>query len=310
MKDRVYLSTEIGVPLLKFLWKWKLASTAAIAIRFFSHRKDPRSGYNYLCKLRLAHYLALRSEDEGRGFLWALDRAGFEAIRHHFPELREDGYKSEFRRHDWLASAFHLGDWLLAAPAGVQTFSEQELRRLEPEHYPLWVPRDPAHRPDGYWHRLDGNTPRTVALEMELNRKKSDAYQRVGSFYGESTQVARVLWVVPALSDATSVQTSLAKAPGARAGIHSFVILGSFLKQGWSATIESGPGKGLSCESFLWRALGIPEGAIEVPSGGHGTSMALLETRIRRFHLATYGLGAVGRFSRLTPASAGVARSA
>ncbi len=303
MKEFFYLSNETGIPLLKFLWKWKLVSTAGLAVRFFPHMKHPFSAYNYLNRMRRAHYLTTRTDEEGRGFLWALDRSGFDAIRHHLPELREEGYKSEFRRHDWLASAFHMGEWLVAVPAGVQTLSEQQLRRLEPEHYPEWAPRSAAHRPDGYWHRMDSGTYRTVALEMELNRKKAAFYQGIGSFYGESAQVGRVLWVVPTLSDAVAIKTNLDKAPGSRVNIHSFVFLRSFLKQGWSALIEYGPGKGFSVETFLTKALCISQDSFVVPLAFRGTTMALLETRIKRFQPVTYGHEAAGRFSGLTTTS-------
>jgi hypothetical protein len=303
MKSSIRLSSEVGIPLLKFIWQWKLVSSAALARRFFSHRKNPRTAYNYLCKLRKAHYLTSPTEEESRGQFWSLGRAGFEAIRHSFPELREEGYKSEFKRHDWLTSAFHLGEWLTVVPPGVQVFSEQELRRLEPEHYPAWVPRDSSHRPDGYWHRRDGDRSRTVALEMELSRKKASSYHGIGSFYGEAAQVGRVLWVVPALSDAVAIEANLYRGPGSSRRLHSFVILDSFLKHGWSANIQRGPGTDLSVESFLSKALELTPGASRVLSGCRGTAKALLETRIRRFDSVPYGHEATGRISLLAPTS-------
>ncbi|MGK5085738.1 hypothetical protein WDW37_20810 [Bdellovibrionota bacterium FG-1] len=305
MSEPIYLSKEIGVPLLKFIWKWKVVSTAGISLRFLSHMKFPTAPYDYLRKLREAHYIVSTSAGEqGRGYLWTLDRAGFEAIRPSLPELREVGYKAEYREHDWLVSAFHLGEWLVQSPAGVQTFSEQLLRRLEPEHYPAWVPKDRGHRPDGYWHRMDKGTIRTIALELELNRKKATAYQGVGSFYGESAQVGRVLWVVPALSDAVFIQNNLNKGPGSRSDIHSFVMLDSFLKDGWSGLITQGPGKGLSVESFLSKALGVSPEASATPTRIRGVTMALLNTRLKRIQSAPYGLGREGQFSRQTTANA------
>ena len=308
MKEPIYLSKETGVPLLRFIWKWKVVSTAGLTLRFFSHMKYPSSPYDYLSRLRDAHYLvSTRASEEGRGYLWSLDRAGFEAIRNSLPELREVGYKAEYREHDWLVTSFHLGEWLVGCPAGVQVFSEQLLRRLEPDHYPLWVPKSSGHRADGYWHRMDQGTPRTIALEVELNRKKGTTYQGVGSFYGESAQVGRVLWVVPALLDALFIQKNLDKGPGSRTGIHSFVILDSFLKQGWSGLIEYGPGKGLSIETFLSKALGTFCDSFVTPSRLRGVTMALLDTRLKRVQSVPYGLGSEGQISRLTTASAVVA---
>jgi hypothetical protein len=290
MRGRVYLSRERGAPLLKFLWTWKLVSTAALARRFFPNATNPVSAYNWLLTLKNNGYITLRTDERGENSLWTLERAGFRAIRDLLPSLREEGYLSEAPYHDWLASAFHLGEWLVERPAGVQTLSEQQLRRLEPEHYPEWTPKDLRHRPDGYWYRVANNGPRTIALEMELTRKKGPLYQSIGSFYGESAQVNRVLWIVRTFSDARAIHENLDRGPGARANIHSFVMLNSFLKQGWSAAIEHGPGKGLSVQTFLQKALGCPENAFVVQTGCGCMVNALLETRRRTFKSATSGI--------------------
>ncbi len=289
MSGGVYLSRERGTPLLRFLWTWKLASTAALARKFFPDVKNPVSAYNWLLGLKNSGYITYKTDERGQHSLWTLERSGFRAIRDLLPALREEGYLSEAPHHDWLATAFHLGEWLVESPNGIQILSEQQLRRIEPEHYPEWAPKDLRHRPDGYWHRVAQNGSRTVAFEMELTRKKGPVYQSIGSFYGESAQVNRVLWVVRGLSDVRFIQENLDKGPGARSNIHSFVILSSFLKSGWSAPVEHGPGKGLSVEIFLRKALGISESAFVVPSQCHGTVAALLETRIKRIKSVSSG---------------------
>ena len=284
MKEIIQLSPEVGVPLLKFLWRWKLVSTAALTTRFFSHLKHPFSGYNYLSRLRDAGYVESHPVEKGDGLFWSMGRAGYDAIRRdELPELKESGFKSEAKLHDWLTSAFHIGEWLVTGPAGVQVCSEQELRRLEPEHYPAWVPRDVGHRPDGFWHRIDRGEVRTIALEMELNRKRAAAYQGIGSYYGSAVQVGRVLWVVPTLTDAKSIAALLNEAPGARPQMHSFTLVDSFRKKGWSALIEVGPGQGYSVQSYLLMALGIEPDTFVIPEPFRGTTMELLETRIKRF---------------------------
>lgn len=303
MKKPIELSNELGVPLLKFLWKWKLVSNAGLARRFFAHTTHPFSSYNWLLRLKHAHYIDQRWDEQGQSFLWTLDRAGFCAIKDFLPPLREEGYSSESPRHDWLASAFHMGNWLVRAPAGIQLISEQELRRYETEVYPNWIPKDSSHRPDGYWYRPIPGSARIVAFEMETNRKNASRYEGVGSFYGETAQISRVLWIVLSLSEAKRIDDHLSKGLGSRTELHSFVRLNSFLKQGWSAPIEYGPGVNLTIESFLRKALGISENEIEVTSLCHDTTMSLLETRIRQSIPATSGARCEGSVLKPTTVS-------
>jgi hypothetical protein len=95
MSGKVYLSRERGTPLLKFLWTWKLASTAALARRFFPQATNPVSAYNWLLALKNRGYITLRTDERGENSLWTLERAGFRAIRDLLPVLREEGYLSE-----------------------------------------------------------------------------------------------------------------------------------------------------------------------------------------------------------------------
>jgi hypothetical protein len=300
MSKPTQLSNEIGIPILKFLWKWKLVSTGGLTRKFFPEIQHPFSSYNYLLKLKRAGFVAQKWDDQGRSFLWTLDRAGFEVVKNTLPPLREEGYRSEAVYHDWMTTAFHLGPWLTRTPHGVLLTSEQELRRIEPEDYPSWTPKSGEHRSDGYWHSKYGDTARTVALEMELNRKKAVFYPALGNFYGESAQINRVLWVVRTLSDAARILENLAKAPGAKREMHSFVRLGSFLKSGWSATIEHGSGRTLKVQSYLNKALAIPADDIPVTSACHDVGMSLLETRIRQSISSTSGARREGSVSGLT----------
>jgi hypothetical protein len=300
--SKALISSENGMPLLKFLWRWKLVSTPALARKFFPER-NPLTAYNWLLKLKHHHFLTFHRDAGNEYALWSLNRAGFELVRRRLPTLREEGFRSEAPYHDWLVSAFHLGEWLIERPSGVRVFSEQELRRVEAENYPAWVPKSSEHRPDGYWHRVSSSDPRTLALEMELNPKKAARYQSVGTFYGESPLINRVLWVVPTLGDAKRIGESLAKGPGSRSEMHSFVRLGSFLKQGWSAPIEHGAGIRLTVSSFLQKALAIPECDMGATTACHVTLKSLLESRIRPIHSASSKVSGAGDFSRPTTTS-------
>jgi hypothetical protein len=300
----IQVSNEIGIPILRFLWKWKLASTGALARRFLPESKHPFSAYNYLAKLKHAGYVAQKWDEQGSYFLWTLDRAGFELVKRFLPPLKEEGYRSEANYHDWLTTAFHLGPWLCRLPRGVSLLSEQELRRFELDEYPKWAPRSTAHRSDGYWHSEFGSSSRTVSLEMEVTRKKLELYPSIGSFYGESAQINRVLWVVQTQTDAKRILENLSKGLGAKTEMHSFVRLKSYLQTGWSANIEYGAGKTLSVQSFLAKALGIPENDMSITSADHDTAMSFLETRIRQSISSTSGARREGSVSGLTTSNA------
>lgn len=278
MSGGLRLLSNHHLSLLKLLWKWKLMSTSAVSKKVWPDNKVS-SSYSRLIELKNKKFITIKTTDWEDCHLWSLDRGGFSAIRDFLPELREVGYGSEHRIHDWLTSSFHLGDWLINAPAEVSFFSEQELRRFHPEHYPTWAPNESSHRPDGYWHSDVGADRRTVALEMEINRKLPSDYQRVGSFYGDHLKIDRVLWVVDSLASAENILKNLENAPGARSKIYSFVLIHSFLKNGWQALIEYGSGKGLNVTSFLSKALALPNCANPVKTLYDCTAFALLETR-------------------------------
>lgn len=97
---------------------------------------------------------------------------------------------------------------------------------------------------------------------------------------------------------------NLSKGIGVKTEMHSFVRLKSFLQTGWSANIEYGAGKTLSVQSFLAKALGIPENDMSITSADHDTAMSFLETRIRQSISSTSGARREGSVSGLTTANA------
>jgi len=239
------------------LWKWKLLTTAAISARFFPNRYRSRA-YNRLQDLKKHGLIEQRCDERGIRHHWVLTRRGYGAVRSALPDLKEDGFKSEYPEHDALVTAFHLGDWLLGSPGGVRFFSEQQLRRLELREYPDWVPRTEVHRPDGYWGFSMGGAIVPVALEVELTRKSNQEYEDVGFFYDEQERVERVLWVVPTKAAADRIQANIIKAARARAHIHDFVILGQFRERCWDALIFQGPDQHQTVIELLSRLAGHP----------------------------------------------------
>lgn len=278
----------IDLQILKFTWKWKCLSLSGIAAMFFGGRKISYC-YVRLMRLKKAGFLerAVIYQKDGARYYWMLTKKGFQAIRSQIHGLKEDGFKSEHVEHDFLVSAFHLGEWAPHTPKNVNFFSEQQLRRLDPEAYPDWVPKSQKHRADGYWRIGSGENFRAVAIEIERNIKDERAYFEIASFYAEQKQVSNVLWVVDGTYFVRRIEECARKADKQRCGIHSFVLERQFLENGWSAPVIAGPGVGRSVSELLY---GLVEIGANMPitSRGHVSSSPYLDARINLRKLGSY----------------------
>lgn len=250
VKRRAVLSPERDLPLLTFLWRWKVATTKALHARFFPECVQFRA-YARLLQLSDAGYLTAIQLGHQKGVVWSLTRKGFLVVREQLPALAAEGFASEHMRHDLLCAAFHLGDWLCAQPVNVSLFSEQQLRTYDPEMYPAWVPASGGHRADGYSFVQGQSGDRVIGIEVELSRKKVSLYKSAGIFYSHQREVDRVLWLVEGATYLASLESHLATYDLDRSSIHNFVSLGQFQRQGWQSRIARGPEQGLTIHEFL-----------------------------------------------------------
>jgi hypothetical protein len=249
----VILSEERDIPILQFIWKWKLATTAALYFKFFPGRA-PTTAHNRMHAIYQGGFLDRRTDNRGQRFLWCLGKKGFEAIRDQLPELQEVGYMSEHIKHDHLVAAAHLGEWLLGIPEGVEILSEQEIRRFESSFLPIWYPAYMRHRADGYWYMKNGESERIIALEVELAHKRSADYVHAGDSYGQYRTI-EVLWIVESKGLAHSIRIGTNKhREKPRPDILNFVLLSDFLSRGWQAKIFHGQGADLTIASFLGKS--------------------------------------------------------
>ena len=166
MPQQIMVGSVIDVPILKYLWLWKAATTATLGIKFYGSPKS-EACYKRLRRLAKAGFIRLRADGKGFNHVWMLEKKGFFCIKAHF-EPDEDGFKSENLRHDLFVQGVHLGDWVHGLPKDCHIFTEQQLRRFKPERYSSWLPQTDRHRPDGYWVVKRGDQYRTFALEVEL----------------------------------------------------------------------------------------------------------------------------------------------
>ncbi len=174
--------TERDYKILRSLWKWKALTTQALARKFFPDIK-PLSAYRRLMLLETGGYIKCLQVDGRHKEVWSLSDLGFKSILPKLGELECVGYKSENIHHDYLATAFHLGEWLTHQPENSQTYSEQQLRRYAMDTWPAWVPQSNTHRPDGYSIYEVDNQRVITAFETELWSKTRHRYEEVVAFY-------------------------------------------------------------------------------------------------------------------------------
>jgi len=242
--------------MLFFLWRWKIATSKNLAARFYNG-KCHWTAYKRLLRLEKANYLTSIWSPTGNEHFWTLSDQSFNSIvKPKLSGLVQVGYKSESIEHDFLVNAAHLGNWVTGSPKGNAFYTEQQLRRIESEFYPSWVPRSRIHRPDGYSLISTGEQTRLVSFEIELSQKSLEIYENVGRFYFEDTKVDDVLWIVNTPTQATSIQSRFVKAIGSNAKVHSYLLLSDFRKYHWQTPIFTGKQKGNRLEDVIGNTVG------------------------------------------------------
>ena len=249
MPRNTKLTPERDIPILLFLWKWKLSTTAALYLKFFG-ACTPKRAYNRLSELKRGGFVEAKSLENRDKTAWVLTKKGFLAIREELAPLREQGFASEHMAHDLVVSAVHQGDWFYRIPENREILTEQEVRRLSFDEFPAWAPRTDLHRPDGYWHIRDGENSITVALEVELNQKKLSNYSRATEFYSYYKNINCVLWVVPSVGKAQSILREMTR-NSTESSNHDFVLLSDFYRHGWQSTMVVGPNTGKTISNLL-----------------------------------------------------------
>jgi hypothetical protein len=270
--------------ILEALWRWKLITTAALSEMFFP-QLDKNTAYKKIVRLEKAGLIQTEFVVGGKlACAWTLTRKGFLEVSTFLPSLQDVGYKSETLHHDWLATAFHLGAWLKGHPESIELFTEQELRRLPLDLYPSWVPNRDIHRPDGYSRVQIGSKNATIAIEVELSRKRQADYEILGRFYEDEPKVSRVLWLVPSIRRAHSILERIKSVVGDKCNIHHFCLLPDFKRLGWQAPLYLGYEQGSPVAFLMGRAPAeSPQSSAELLLLRTGKSYKVSETS---FHQA------------------------
>jgi hypothetical protein len=118
--------SKVDLDVLRFLWKWKVATTATLHAKFYSPR-SLKGAYLRLNVLENDGFIQSHFDITGEKFLWSLSNLGFLAVRHQLPPLKEEGFLSEAPAHDLLSLAVMCGDWLTTPRNGVHTFLDKRI---------------------------------------------------------------------------------------------------------------------------------------------------------------------------------------
>jgi len=247
MKKIALLSRE-EFALLHFLWRWKLSTTAAIHRKFYSDRTRHRA-YVRLWKLERGGFIRSQCDETATHWTWILAERGYKALRYDLPPLVEGGFIPPHWGHDLIASAVHLGEEPFKEIPGLQSFSEQEFRSIDPKYYPSWVPQYQTRRPDGYWQVTQNGASRVVALEVETTRKRKNDYETIARQY-DTDGVDMILWVVSRISLAKTIYSRV-EYVDRKAFKHNYVLLDAFYEKGWDATVFLGKESGKSIRELL-----------------------------------------------------------
>lgn len=263
--------TSRDTSIMKYLWKWKLVSTAALSAKFFPNL-SLQTAYRRLLKLAEAGYLQYSHINDASGDGWCLTPKCYKYVRHLLGDLRTEGFKSEYPHHDGLVAAFHLGDWLTNQPDYTQTFTEQQLRRIPVDLWDDWVPKSETHRPDGYSLMFKGEEPLVFAFEVELWLKSKSRYEPLVAFYDVQRSIHAVFWLVNSRVILNSLERTFKSFNIRDLAKHNFVVLEDFRRHGWAAPIVAGKYQGRSLADIL---LHLPPAKPPLRSL-HGGSLALL----------------------------------
>ena len=222
----------------------------ALARKFFFDA-EPFTAYKRLLILEKSGFIGSYPVKGRFNEAWILRDKGFKYIQPHLGDLRSEGYKSANYPHDFLSSAFHLGEWLVNQPENSQTYSEQQLRCYSEDLWPAWVPRSTMHRPDGYSVLQSKEKRLVVAFETELNLKTKHRYEKVATFYDSQTCIDLVLWLIDSRGTMNSIKKNFEKFLMRDLSKHQFILLSDFIKIGWMANIVEGSFRGKSPMDLL-----------------------------------------------------------
>ncbi len=252
MKKSKFAITVDDDHLLLNLWRWKFLTTSMIYNAVYSHR-TLTACFKRLTRLEKNKFIESFVSQDGKRYFWQLTEKGYKSLIFDDQKIIQVGFKSENKNHDVLVTLLHFGIWKSFSNANSAIYTEQELRRIDLESYPDWVPHTKLHRPDGYF-KIDltlSNDKSLVAIEVELNLKSAETYIELGRFYTDMIGIHQVIWLVKSETDAHFILRNLIRGSSSKATEHSFIILNHWFQSLWQTEIFIGKNQNQRLEKSL-----------------------------------------------------------
>ena len=165
--------------------------------------------------------------------------------------MRQLRFAAQSVDHDYITSAFHLGEFVHGVPKGVELLTEQQLQTVDTTLLPSWTPKSYEHIPDGYIHFEAGEMKKTIAIEVELNYKSPLRYQKMGHYFDMGHEkVDVVLWLCDRVALAQFISDHLFHSKVRNFKVHNFFLLDTFRDRGWDALSLAGSEKGKSIKEI------------------------------------------------------------
>lgn len=225
---------------LKLLWKWKVANLMTIKT-ILASGSSFWTVYDWILKLKNEGYISSTGgSDWYPPVVWQLTKKGFDACLADVGELSELRFKPHSVPHDAWVLAFQLGDFVHGVPDFVTICTEQQFRSFDQSLHPKCFPKDKSHIPDGFTGIKSGDRTIVYGIEVELNAKPIERYDAVFNYYEDETSISNVLWLVGTPYVKSRMIERLAQIDVSRKGIHNFIHLEDFKKNGWDSVINHG----------------------------------------------------------------------
>lgn len=170
-----------------------------------------------------------------------LGKKGFELLRHDLGHLTQQRFAAQSVVHDYIATAFHLGEFAISPRDDVEFLTEQEVQCCEESLLPSWIPRSKEHIPDGFTRIKNEKFDSVFAFEVELHLKPFLRYSKAAYYFdGIDSKVDVVFWICDGMNLILRISEHLSTLRLRRIEIHHFVLLDDFRKYGWNCPTRSG----------------------------------------------------------------------
>ncbi len=251
------------VQLLKGVWKWKVLNYNLAKRLFF---KD-LSSWSFYEKIRRLIHEGYLIERDGAGLDFSvlqLSKKGFGYLQYDLGFLKEDRFAAQSVTHDYLGTAFQMGELAIYPSSDVEFLTEQDLQCCEDSLLPDWVPKSRDHIPDGFTRIKNEKSDSVFGFEVDLHLKPFLRYTKSAHYFdGIDSKIDVVFWLCDGVRLMERIFEHLLSLKLRRMEIYHFVLLDDFKNLGWDCVTRSGREKNKKIRDIYLQR--VPQGLPKEP---------------------------------------------